>query len=107
MSRYAKASANEEKAHLDNLFHTLSEDKIYEGIIIFKFDKKTSINRKIKRLREIIKWTKLRKFDVNRISFMISEEDSEYTTLLVLQESSKFYKGLNKDYKLVRAEEFE
>lgn len=107
LSSYAKASANEEKAHLDNLLITLSENETYEGVIILKFDKEISINKRIKRLQDIIRWAKFRKFDVNRISFMISEDASEYTTLFALQENDKFFEDLRKDYKLAKAEEFE
>lgn len=107
LSRYEKTSANEEKAHLDNLFYALSQDKTDEGIIILEFDKKALAVKKIRRLRKIIEWAKFRKFDVSRISFMISDKDLEQTTLLVIQEKSKFFEDLRKDYKLVKAEKFE
>lgn len=107
LDQYEKVSANDEKARLESLLVALSSNGTYEGVIILEFDKTTSINKRIKRIKEIIKWTKFRKSDVRRISFMISEKDSEQTTLLALEENSKFFKDLSKDYKLVKAEEFE
>ena len=104
-SRYGKVSANDEKAQIDNLYYTLSQNENYEGIMLLKFDKNMPAIKKVKRLKEIIKWIEFRKFDKSRISFAISEDDSEYTTILVLQEKSKTFEDLNKDYKLVKDED--
>ena len=107
LAHYGKVSANEEKVHLDNLFFKLSQDRAYEGIIVLEFNKKTSVNKRVNRLREIIKLAKFRRHDITQISFAISEKNSEHTTLLALQENSRFFEDLGKDYKLVKAEEFE
>ncbi len=107
LDRYGKVSANEEKARLDNLFIVLSREKTYEGIIILKFDKQSSVNKRIKRVKKIIGWLKFRKFDLNRITFMFAEEVSEQTTFLALAPTHKLLEDLIKDYKSAKAEEFE
>ncbi len=106
LDRYGKVSVNEEKAHLDNLFITLSRDKINEGVIILEFDKNTSTDKKIERIKRIIKWSKFRKFETNRITFMFSQEDAERTIFLSLPANDKLLENLAKDYKSVKAEEF-
>lgn len=107
LDQYEKVSANEEKARLDNLFFRLSQDETYEGVIILKFDKKTSMHTQIKRIRRIIKFLEFRKYDLKRVTFMLSEYSFDYTSLLALQEDSEFFKDLNKVYKTFKAEEFE
>ena len=103
---FGKVSVNAEKARLDNLFITLSRDKTYEGIIVLEFDKNISTDKKIARIKRIIKWSKFRKFELNRITFMFSQEDSEQTVFLSLPSSSKLLENLAKNYKSVKAEEF-
>ena len=107
LDRYGKVSANEEKAHFDNLFITLSRDKTYEGIIILQFHKKTSVGKRIKRVKRIINWSEFRKLDPNRITFMFSEEDFEQTIFLAFPPNYKLLGDLTKDYKSAKAEEFE
>ncbi len=106
-SQYRKVSANDEKAQIDNLYYYLSLNENYKGIILLEFDRKIPVNKRIKRLEEVIKWLKLRKYDVSRLSFSIAEDDSKNTTILLLQEKSKIFENLSKGYKLIKGEEFE
>lgn len=105
--QYGKVSSFEEKVYLDTFFVSLQQNKTYEGVIILRFDKKDSINKRIKRVRSIIKWVKFRKVELNRIIFMISEVDDEHITLLPLPKNSRLLEDLSKDYKPIKAEEFE
>lgn len=107
LSFYGKISSNDEKAQFDNLYHYISLNKDYEGVILLRFDKKTPLNRRIKRLKEVIKWIEFRKFDKSRISFAISENASEDTTVFLLKEKSEAYEDLVKDRELIKGEDLE
>lgn len=104
-SRYGKVSANDEKAQLDDLYYTLLENDNYEGVMLLEFDRKTPVSKRIKRLKEIIKWLEFRKYDASRVFFSIAEADSENTTILVFQKNSEFFKDLNEKYKLLKSED--
>lgn len=104
---YGRIPAKEEKAHLDFLLTNLSQNKGFEGIIILNFDKNSSKNRKVKRLKDIVKMINFRNFDINRITFIISANgNSEETTLYVLPENDSSIKGLAEGNKTIKAEEF-
>ncbi len=107
LAEYEKVPAKVERAILDVLFDNLFQNKDFECIIILNFDKNTSKDKKIKRLKDIVKMINSRNFDINRITFIIStDEDSERTTLYVLPENDSFFNGLAEGNKTIKAEEF-
>jgi hypothetical protein len=69
---------------LDNFFVALRNDPTSEGLVVLEFDKKEKRAEKIKRLNEISKHLKFRKFDRTRLSFLIVEADKEYTRLYIV-----------------------
>jgi hypothetical protein len=61
---FGKSSPNFIRARLDNLFYYLTEQAPkYEGLIVITFDKKSSRNYRISRIRLLLEHIKFRQFD--------------------------------------------
>jgi ABC-type thiamine transport system substrate-binding protein len=105
--------AREEKAYIDSLFYPIKDDKSSEGFISLHFEKNTSADKRIKRLRRIIKSIKSREYDVMQLTLRISKEDSEddsdYAKFTYARTDSRAFKELSedKDYIIIKAEELE
>ncbi|CAN5525184.1 hypothetical protein BH10ACI1_BH10ACI1_23380 [soil metagenome] len=102
-------NSNEYLACIDVLFIELNNNSSYEGLIIIRFVKSDSRNYKILYLKKIRRLINFRKYDITRLTFAISERDSEeYTTFLVGQSFAKLQEDYLKDgYKIIKGEELE
>jgi len=79
-----------------------------EGLITITFEKNDNRNYKISLLKKIFNVFVFRKFDLTRITFAISENDyPEETVLWVVPPDAKFPKYVDKNYAIIKAEEFE
>lgn len=87
---FGKLANNELYGRLDNYFVALINDPTSEGLIVLEFDKNETKAKKIKRLNDISKHLKIRRFDRTRLSFLIAEVDEEYTRLYILPPTAKF-----------------
>jgi hypothetical protein len=87
---FGKLPNNELYGRLDNYFVALINDPTSEGLIVLEFDKNETKAKKIKRLNDISKHLKIRRFDRTRLSFLIAEVDKEYTRLYIVPPTAKF-----------------
>jgi hypothetical protein len=67
---------------LDSYLAQLALTPTYEGYIVIEFDRNDSSEHKRKYLRRIVEHLKFRKFDLNRITFVISTTDGKEITTL-------------------------
>lgn len=87
---FGKLPRNYLYGRLDNYFVALRNDPTAKGLITLEFDKNETKAKKIKRLNDISKHLKIRRFDRTRLSFLIVEVDEEYTRLYILPPTAKF-----------------
>jgi hypothetical protein len=108
--RFGESRLNDEKGRFDNFFITLSKDKNAQAVVFFQLDKHESKAEKRQRLREISKFFNLGKIDKSRFTFLVYEEEEEFTTFWIIPENTSWNDLLyfeDKDYKLIKGEEFE
>ena len=105
---FGKSSPNFIRARLDNLFYYLTEQAPkYEGLIVITFDKKSSRNYRISRIRLLLEHIKFRQFDATRISFyFLPDRDQERTIVRTIPPGFSDYGDIRVDpSKFIKAEE--
>ncbi|HEX9961827.1 MAG TPA: hypothetical protein VGB00_12890 [Pyrinomonadaceae bacterium] len=107
---FGKYFAKDEKGRFDNFFIALSKDKSMDAIVVFELDKNESKAEKRKRLTEISKHFNFRKIDKSRFTFIVYEEEEEFTRFWLIPKNKNWDDLLSvedRDYKLIKGEEFE
>lgn len=105
---FGRVSSNEYKTRIDSFLFTVANNPNSEGLINQMFDKKATRKYKISLLKSIIKFLSFRKFDLTKISFAISREETEERTLFwVTLAGGKYPKYIETDCETIKAEELE
>jgi len=106
--RYGKLAWKSEKLRLLNFLVYLSWNKDSEGLLELEFDKKTSRNAKIKRLKKIVQLFDSKQFNRNQILFRISDGDSESTTQWIIEKNKfNWLKKDDENHRTIKVKEFE
>lgn len=85
--RFNKSSFDEKRSKIDNLYIELNSNPTIQGLIKIKFDKKDSRKYKTNFLKEIVKIIEFRRYNIKRIKFAISEDESAEVTSLLTRKS--------------------
>jgi hypothetical protein len=78
--------------------------------VVFELEKRKSKAKKRQRLAELSKFFNLRKIDKSRFTFIVYEDAEELTTFWLSTEKASpadFLYFEDKDYKVIKGEEFE
>lgn len=103
LNQWSNIPTAEERLNFDNLFHSLSENAKYTGIIILEFEPGTKAGTGQKQIKRIADWAIVRKTDLSRLTFWLAEADREQTTLLLLAKDSDLIEKLSKGYETINA----
>lgn len=92
---------------LDNFMVSLQNSPASEGLILIQFNSADSREYKISRLRKTYKHFVFRDFNPARITFVVSQSGEEETSLWVVPPGAEFPKSVEKEYKIIKAENLE
>jgi hypothetical protein len=87
---FGKLPLREQKARLDNLFHTLANDENLISFIEFRLDKNESRKRKIKRFKAISEHFNRRSVNKSRFTLVFIEGEEERTTIWAQPQDAGF-----------------
>lgn len=107
---FGKLPLNEQKARLDNLFQTITNDKTLISFIEFRLNKNESRKKKMNRFKAISRHFNHRKVDKSRFTLVFIEDEEEQTTIWAQPEDAKFIPiliGESAPYKLIKADKLE
>jgi len=105
--QFGKLPLNDQKARLDALFTTITNDKTLISFIEFRLNKKESRKKKIKRFKAISRHFDRRKVDKTRFILAFVEGDEEITSIYVQPQNVSLGYLPSDNYKIVKGEEFE
>ena len=102
-------TSKEYLARIDSLFIELDNNSSYEGLIVIRFGKSNSRNYKISYFKNILRAINFRKYDITRLTFAISEDNSEeHTTFWIGSSINEFIEDyLKDDFKIIKGKELE
>lgn len=107
---FDKRSLKDEEARFDNFFIIVSKDDYHQAVVIFELDKKESEAEKRRRLKEISRHFNLGKIDKFPFTFIVYKEEKEFTAFHLFPKNKNWDNFLSledKDYKVIKSEEFE
>lgn len=107
VANYGKVNRNSDKAYLDNLFIQIENDPGSKALIVLQFDRKDNLTYRVNRLKAIYQFIKFRKYDLNRTSFIIFEDDNEQTTLWVASQDADLPEINSKNYQMIEGEKLQ
>jgi hypothetical protein len=87
--------ANDVRARVDILFIQLNNSPDTMALFTMKFDEGESRDRRILRIRRILDAIKFRKYDASRITFLISNESGDLTTVRIFTLSTDMSPWIN------------
>lgn len=104
--RFFNLRGEKERSEMDTFFALLANFP-GEGLIEIQFRSSASRKERIKHIRNMIRHVKFRKFDVERISFRLSEGEESVTTFWRIENEFKWLLQDDDKHKVIKAEEFE
>lgn len=107
---FGKLPLREQKARLDNLFHTISNNETLISFIEFRLDKNESRKKIIKRFKAISEHFNRRNVNKSRFTLIFIESKDELTTIWAQPQDAGFTPisvSESAPYKLVKADKLE
>lgn len=101
---FGKLRFEELKARIDNFFIVINNNS-GEGLINVRFNKQDDRKEKTAFLKNIEKCIKYCRYEISRISFVISEEDDEQSTMFTMIPPEDVPKFANKNAVIIKGED--